>query len=1211
MFFLNNWRKWLNGAFGSSKNVRRRPIRSNCFRPECLVLEDRITPVGMTYYTVTGFTDGTGSVLGGTGTSGNPFQYANLRGAVIAADANDATAGNLSTITLPAGTYQLTIMGNSAPGGPANDFNGAVGDLNVDNSGLTITGAGMNSTIIKQTSLNDRVFDVNENYLPTFNFTVMDLTIEGGRDTDGQGGGGGAIYSGAAVSGLVDVEGVRFLNDDDVNPDNATATIGGGAILTQGGSLTVNDSSFGDGTAGDANTTSNIGGAIYFDPFGVSGSVLTVTNSTFDDNSAAGSSPSSGGGAIYIDGGTGSSATISGSTFEDDQATGAQSYGGAIETAATTNSVTYCRFIGNSDASGDGTSLDDLSEVTSITANDNWWGTDAGPGTGTNLGNNEGGPAITDSDWLDLKLSASPSTIQTGASSTLTASFLSDSSNHTISASNLTALVGLTVTWTSGSLGSLSGQQTTIQSAGTATATFTAGATGGTDTATADVDGGTAASTNITIDNAAPTLTSISPNNTLVGSGNTTITLTGTNFVTTSTVKFNGTSIATTFNSATSLTAVIPSSDLIAAGTEPITVVSPSPGGGTSGSRTFTINNPVPTLTSISPNNTLVGSGNTTITATGTNFVSTSTVDFNGTPLATTYVGSTSLTAVIPSADLTTGSTDSITVVNPAPGGGTSGGQTFTVGTPVDLSISKTDNVGGSSIAPSTGTAVPGLTAITYTIIVHGDSTTPVTGVSVTDTFPTGLTNVTYTSSSTGTVTGNTTSGSVNIADTGISMSAGATITYVVSGTVAASAIGTLSNTATVAVGGNFDDTNPSNNSATDSDTLTPENHVSITKVDNDGGSSITSTIGAVVPGNTVTYTIVVSNSGPSTATSIAVSDPLPAGVTSFTWSGTDGSSGTGPVSDTIASLAPGSPVTYTVTAAIDPSATGANTVVATVPVGSDPEGDAYDATNGDLYVANEGDNNVSVIKGSTNTVVATVSVGTEPVGVAFDATNGDVYVTNFGGYVVSVINGSTNALVTTVPVGSEPIGVAFDATNGDVYVANADGGTVSVIDGSTNTVVATVPVGNIPDAVAFDATNGDVYVANFDGNNVSVINGSNTVVTTVNVGIDPAGMAFDATNGAVYVANFGGNVVSVINGSNTVVATFLVGTRVPVRLHLTPRTGAVYVANNGSNSVERDRREHQHHRRHGPRGRSGPDALAFDATNGDVYVANFSSSYS
>src|SRR5438309_2146943 len=103
-------------------------------------------------------------------------------------------------------------------------------------------------------------------------------------------------------------------------------------------------------------------------------------------------------------------------------------------------------------------------------------------------------------------------------------------------------------------------------------------------------------------------------------------------------------------------------------------------------------------------------------------------------------------------------------------------------------------------------------------------------------------------------------------------------------------------------------DTNPSNNSASDTDQLTPRNDVRVTKTDH---------LSSVVPGTSTTYTIEVTNSGPSTATSLTVSDPLPAGVTSFTWSGTNGSNGIGPLSDTLASLLPGTKVVYTVVAAI------------------------------------------------------------------------------------------------------------------------------------------------------------------------------------------------------------------------------------------------------------------------------------------------------
>ncbi len=164
-----------------------------------------------------------------------------------------------------------------------------------------------------------------------------------------------------------------------------------------------------------------------------------------------------------------------------------------------------------------------------------------------------------------------------------------------------------------------------------------------------------------------PTLTNVAPNAATAGDPATMITLTGTNFVSGSTADFNGAAVSTTFVSATQLTAVIPASDLTTVGTDSITVVNPD-GSATAGFG-FTINNPAPTLTSVSPPALPVGSSATLVTLTGTNFISGSIVDFNGTPISSSFVSSTDLTATIPAADLTTAGTDSdITVFNPVPG---------------------------------------------------------------------------------------------------------------------------------------------------------------------------------------------------------------------------------------------------------------------------------------------------------------------------------------------------------------------------------------------------------------------------------------------------------------------------------------------------------------------------------------------------------------
>jgi C1A family cysteine protease len=91
---------------------------------------------------------------------------------------------------------------------------------------------------------------------------------------------------------------------------------------------------------------------------------------------------------------------------------------------------------------------------------------------------------------------------------------------------------------------------------------------------------------------------------------------------------------------------------------------------------------PEPVLTSLSPASKTAGSGAFTLTAAGSNFVPASVIRWNGADRPTTYVSASQLTAAIPAADIATAGTASVTVYTPAPGGGTSTPQTFTVSGP-------------------------------------------------------------------------------------------------------------------------------------------------------------------------------------------------------------------------------------------------------------------------------------------------------------------------------------------------------------------------------------------------------------------------------------------------------------------------------------------------------------------------------------------------
>jgi len=100
-------------------------------------------------------------------------------------------------------------------------------------------------------------------------------------------------------------------------------------------------------------------------------------------------------------------------------------------------------------------------------------------------------------------------------------------------------------------------------------------------------------------------------------------------------------------------------------------------GGGNSGGGSGS--NPVPSISSLSPTSVQAGAAATTLTVTGSGFVATSEVEWNGTALATTFVSATSLTAIIPAASLTTAGTAALTVINPTPGGGTSSAISFDI----------------------------------------------------------------------------------------------------------------------------------------------------------------------------------------------------------------------------------------------------------------------------------------------------------------------------------------------------------------------------------------------------------------------------------------------------------------------------------------------------------------------------------------------------
>jgi len=227
--------------------------------------------------------------------------------------------------------------------------------------------------------------------------------------------------------------------------------------------------------------------------------------------------------------------------------------------------------------------------------------------------------------------------------------------------------------------------------------------------------------------NPLPVLTSLTPSSVIAGSAAFTLTITGTNFITGSVVQWNTITRTTTFVSSTQLAADITAADVATAGTASVTVFNPAPGGGTSNALTFTINNPLPTITAISPTARLAGGPAFTLAITGTNFITSTVAQWNGAARTTTFVSSTRVDATINAADIASAGSASVTVANLAPGGGTSNPMTFNIANIlVDVTgdmadVSPGDGVcdGGSSncslrAAIQEANALPGAQTITF-----------------------------------------------------------------------------------------------------------------------------------------------------------------------------------------------------------------------------------------------------------------------------------------------------------------------------------------------------------------------------------------------------------------------------------------------------------------------------------------------------------------
>ena len=239
------------------------------------------------------------------------------------------------------------------------------------------------------------------------------------------------------------------------------------------------------------------------------------------------------------------------------------------------------------------------------------------------------------------------------------------------------------------------------------------------------------------------------------------------------------------------------------------------------------------------------------------------------------------------------------------------------------------------------------------------------------------------------------------------------------------------------------------------------------------------------------------------------------------------------------------------------------------VPVGTSPSSVAYHPEQNQLFVANSGSSNVTILDASTFVSEGSLptGTGTQPVALLVDPSTELLYVANGGTGPASLsvyqLDDMDDGAHSTALSGA-PIGLVLDPIDGHVYVAGNVNGAGTVWEFAAGSYLSQITLSSSLSGIAVNSTSGLLYVALPNANELQFLTPGNPPALGAVVTVpSPVGVAFDIASGLVYVSSSNGEMY-VLSGT-VVVATFEAGQN-PGPLVYDPASQFVYWAADVSN---------------------------------------------
>ncbi len=245
--------------------------------------------------------------------------------------------------------------------------------------------------------------------------------------------------------------------------------------------------------------------------------------------------------------------------------------------------------------------------------------------------------------------------------------------------------------------------------------------------------------------------------------------------------------------------------------------------------------------------------------------------------------------------------------------------------------------------------------------------------------------------------------------------------------------------------------------------------------------------------------------------------------------------------------------------------------IVSTIAVGKRPHGVAIQPSINRAYVANSGDDTLSLIDTQTNRVIDKVitRLGAQPEDVAVSDDGQVIVACYFGTNQVSIRDANSLRELAILTVDKGPIKVAIEPGGKKAFVSNFYSNTVSVVDTSLFRVIGVIPVESKPIGLAFNSRGDRLYVVNSGSSNVSIISPTGfNVVGTFNVGTGGYGVLADSIGENLFLTRAATNQFLFLNASVNIIRKILPMDKEPTNIDVDPDGKKIYVINKGSNSI-------------------------------------------